>query len=474
MGKPVHHDSARSWLVWGASVGAYLIAVTQRTSFGVAGLEATERFDATASILATFSVVQLVVYAGLQIPVGVLVDRWGPRAMITGGAALMVIGQLLLAMADSVGAGLVGRFFVGAGDAMTFVSVIRLLPIWFSGYRIPMLTQVTGMVGQLGQLLSLIPFVALLHLWSWTPAFLSLAALSVLALLLAVILISDGPRTSGPRPVQPKVRALLSHAWKEPGTRLGFWTHFTTQFSANVFLLTWGYPFLVSGQGLSPTLASGLLSIFVLVAMVCGPLLGAAVARYPTHRSNIAFGVILGIALSWLTVVLWPGEAPLWMLIVLIVCVAVGGPASMIGFDFARTFNPPHVIGTATGIVNVGGFLAALVSVYVIGWLLDFQQKAAGPGAELYNLEAFRWAMSFQFLVIVIGVIGMFVTRGKARRGLALRGETAPGGVAKSIQGNSASALSHTGLSPVPAPAKVHSRPRKPAGGLPARATCGA
>ena len=436
MGKPAHHDSARAWLVWGASVGAYLIAVTQRTSFGVAGLEATERFDASASILATFSVVQLVVYAGLQIPVGVLVDRWGPRAMITGGAALMVVGQLLLAMADSVGAGLVGRFFVGAGDAMTFVSVIRLLPIWFSGYRIPMLTQVTGMVGQLGQLLSLIPFVALLHLWSWTPAFLSLAALSVLALLLAVFLVSDGPRAAGPRPVQPRVRALLSHAWKEPGTRLGFWTHFTTQFSANVFLLTWGYPFLVSGQGLSPELASGLLSIFVVVAMVFGPILGAAVARYPNRRSNIAFGVILGIALSWLAVVLWPGKAPLWMLIVLIVFVAIGGPASMIGFDFARTFNPQHVIGTATGIVNVGGFLAALVSVYVIGWLLDFQQKAAGPGAELYTLDAFRWAMSFQFLVIVIGVIGMFVTRGKARRNLALRGTTLPGGAATSVPGN--------------------------------------
>ena len=117
-------------------------------------------------------------------------------------------------------------------------------------------------------------------------------------------------------------------------------------------------------------------------------------------RSNIAFGVILGIALSWLAVVLWPGRAPLWMLVVLIVFVAIGGPASMIGFDFARTFNPQHVIGTATGIVNVGGFLAALVSVYVIGWLMDFQQKAAGPGAELYNLDAFRWAMSFQFLVI--------------------------------------------------------------------------
>ncbi|PQZ96444.1 MFS transporter [Arthrobacter sp. MYb227] len=409
-------DSARSWLVWGASVGAYLIAVTQRTSFGVAGLEATERFSATASILATFSVVQLVVYAGLQIPVGILVDRWGPRRMIAGGAVLMIIGQLLLAMAGSVSAGLVGRFFVGAGDAMTFVSVIRLLPNWFSGYRIPMLTQVTGMVGQLGQLLSLIPFVALLHLWSWTPAFLSLAALSVLALVMTLVLVSDGPKNDKPKAAPHKVKVLLSQAWKEPGTRLGFWTHFTTQFTVNVFLLTWGYPFLVSGQGVSPTMASGLLSIFVVVAIVCGPILGASVARYPNQRSNIAFGIIGAIAATWLIVILWPGQTPVWMLTILIVCMAVGGPASMIGFDFVRTFNPPHVIGTATGIVNVGGFLAALVSVYVIGWLMDMQQQMAGQGTELYTLDAFRIALSFQFLVMLIGVTGMIITRSKARK----------------------------------------------------------
>lgn len=421
MAKPVHLDSARAWTVWAASVGAYLIAVTQRTSFGVAGLEATERFGASASILATFSVVQLVVYAGLQIPVGVLVDRWGPRRMIAGGAALMIVGQFLLAMADSVGAGLVGRFFVGAGDAMTFVSVIRLLPIWFSGYKIPMLTQVTGVVGQLGQLLSLIPFVALLHLWGWTPAFLSLSALSVLALMLALVLISDGPKSAAAKPAPHKVRTLLSHAWKEPGTRLGFWTHFSTQFAANVFLLTWGYPFLVSGQGVPPALASGLLSIFVVVAIICGPVLGAVVARYPTRRSSIAFGVIGAIAASWLAVILWPGRAPLWLLVLMIICVAIGGPASMIGFDFVRTFNPPHVIGTATGIVNVGGFLAALVSVYAIGWLLDVQAQAAGSDAGLYNLDAFRVALSFQFLIMFIGVIGMVVTRGKARRNMALR-----------------------------------------------------
>ncbi|MEE1620253.1 MFS transporter [Zafaria sp. Z1313] len=418
-------DSARSWLVWGAGVSAYLIAVTQRTSFGVAGLQATERFDATASILATFSVVQLIVYAGLQIPVGLLVDRLGARAMITGGALLMVVGQALLALADSVAAGLLGRFFVGAGDAMTFVSVIRLLPAWFSGYRIPMLTQFTGMVGQLGQLLSLVPFVAVLKWAGWTNAFLSLAALGGLAVVLAVVVIRNEPagaREAPPVGGRPKTLAMLAAAWRQPGTRLGFWTHFGTQFSANLFLLSWGYPFLVSGQGLAPATASALMSIFVAVALLFGPVFGSAVSRHPLRRSTLALAIIASIAAGWAVVLLWPGPAPVPVLVVLLVVVAIGGPGSMIGFDFARTFNPPHVIGTATGIVNVGGFLAALVSVYAVGAILDAIHVLGGGTGALYTLEAFRWALAFQLVPLVMGAVGILGARRKVRAALAREG----------------------------------------------------
>lgn len=421
-------DTAASWWVWGAAVFAYLTAVTQRTSFGVAGLEATERFGATASVLAAFSVVQLVVYAGLQIPVGVLVDRLGPRTMIAGGAVLMVVGQGLLAIADSVAAGIVGRFFVGAGDAMTFVSVMRLLPAWFSGYRVPMLTQFTGMLGQLGQLVSLVPFVAFLRLSGWTTSFLSLAALGVLSFALAVIMVRNQP-DAAVRPdvgARPKSLAMLAGAWREPGTRLGFWTHFSTQFSTNVFLLAWGYPFLVSGQGLAPAQASGLMSIFVVVALVAGPLFGGAVARHPLRRSTLAFGIIAGVAIAWGTVLLWPGPAPVWVLAIMIVLVALGGPGSMIGFDFARTFNPPNITGTATGLVNVGGFLAALVTVYAVGAILDVRYEAAGGTGQLYNLDAFRWALAFQFVPLLLGTLGMVLSRRKARSRMAERGIVVP------------------------------------------------
>lgn len=422
-------DSKRAWLVWGIGVFAYLTAITHRTSFGVAGLVATERFDATASALSAFTVIQLVVYAALQIPVGVLVDRFGPRIMIATGAALMAVGQLQLAAAESVPAGVTGRIFVGAGDAMTFIAVIRLIPLWFPARRVPVLTQLTGQLGQFGQLISLAPFAWVLHTAGWSQAFVGLAGLGVLACVLSAALVRNAPAGTAPPARQPGMKetaANLTTAWRQPGTRLGMWSHFATQFSGTVFVLTWGYPFLVSGQRLDTGTASVLLSLFVVVGIVCGPFLGSWVGRHPLRRSTMVLTVSLAIAAAWLAVILHSGPSPVWLLVVLILVLAIGGPASMIGFDFARTFNPSHRIGTATGIVNVGGFAAALVTMYIVGLLLDLLNNIGFSRDGLYSLDAFRVAFSFQFLVLGIGIAAVIATRRKVRRTMAERGEIVP------------------------------------------------
>ena len=134
-------NTSRAWIVWIVGVAAYIVAVLQRSSLGVSGVEATERFAVSASVLSSLAVVQLAVYAALQVPVGVLLDRLGPRAMIASGGTLMALGQLTFALAPGIELAVVGRLLVGAGDAFTFISVIRLLPAWFSGRILPHLSQ---------------------------------------------------------------------------------------------------------------------------------------------------------------------------------------------------------------------------------------------------------------------------------------------------------------------------------------------
>jgi MFS family permease len=215
------------------------------------------------------------------------------------------------------------------------------------------------------------------------------------------------------------VRRNLVDTWREPGTRIGLFTHLVTQFSGTVFALLWGYPFLTTGEGLSAGAAATLLSLLVVVGMAFGPLLGRLVGRWPLRRSNLVFGILSVTAAIWTVVLLWPGRAPLWLLVVLVVVLGTNGPGSMIGFDFARTWNPAERTGSASGVVNVGGFIASLSTVLAIGFVLD----ALTPGSSTdYSLDAFRAAFSVQYVFWALGLLGVVRHRRQLRARMARDG----------------------------------------------------
>lgn len=409
-------DSRRAWVTWSLGVVAYAVAVMQRTSFGVASVMATERFDAGASLVSLFVVVQLLTYAAMQVPVGVLIDRFGTRLIVTSGAVLMCLGQLDLAFSTSLVSAVVARVLVGAGDAMTFTAVLRLLPAWFSPGRIPVLNQLTGMLGQAGQLLSSIPLAAALAVAGWTPAFAAAGALSAVVAVVILAALRDAPPGTPPAlpTSRPGVRTQVADVLRLPATWLAFWIHWMSAFWGMVFALMWGYPFLLHGLGYAQPVAAGLFTLLVLAGLPVAPLLGMLSRRAPMQRTNVALLTSAAAAVPWVAVILWPGVAPVWLLAVLMVGLAASGPASSIGFDVARTSNPLHQIGTATGVVIVGGFTAGLLNILVIGVVLDLLGG--------YTLTAFRWAMATQLVFWAVGVAGAYVARRRARSIEAARG----------------------------------------------------
>lgn len=410
--------------MWSVALFAYVIAVLQRTSLGVAGVQAADRFDISASVLSSLVVLQIIVYAALQIPVGMLLDRVGPKFLIATGAVLMMVGQVALALSPSIGIAIAGRILVGAGDAMTFISVIRLLASWFSGKILPQLSQWTGNIGALGQVLSAVPLSWALHNVGWSTSFVTAAALSALAFVLVFVLLADGDEpavvaahSSSRRSALGQLRQSLAR----PGTQLGFWASFVTMSSGTAFSLLWGFPAMVGGLGYSPALASGLLTLIVGVGLVSGPILGILSARFPLRRSTLILGIVASIGVVWSAVLIWPGAPPLWLIVVLIVTLGVGGTGAMIGFDFARTFNPLRNLGSANGVVNVGGFLACFIMMFLIGVLLDVQnQWRIGQGLpdDLFSWDSFRVAFLVQYLVIGGGVVFLVAARRRTRRRL--------------------------------------------------------
>jgi nitrate/nitrite transporter NarK len=407
--------------VWSVGLTAYVVAVFSRASLGVAGVQAQERFETGASVLSLFVVLQLVVYAGLQVPVGLALDRFGSRRLLLAGALTIAVGQLTLALAGGVGTAVLARVLVGAGDAMTFISVLRVVSLWFPGRTVPVMTQLTGILGQAGQVLAAYPLVALLGAFTWGATFTGAAAVGVLMAVLVAVALRDAPPHSvvaAPRTLV-QVRADLVETWRDPGTRIGLWTHTVTQFSGTVFMLLWGFPFLVLGQGLSPGTAAGLMTLLVVVGMLVGPLLGRLVGVWPFRRSVLVFTVVGATAVAWTAVLAWPGQAPLWLLVLLVVVLGTNGPASMIGFDYARTENPAARLGSASGVVNVGGFVASLVTMLGIGMVLDLLTSATSTG---YSLGAFKAAFAVQYVVWGLGVWEVVRYRRRMRERRATQG----------------------------------------------------
>jgi MFS family permease len=411
----VEARTGQAFAVWAVGLLVYLLAVFHRSSLAVAGLAAADRFHIGASQLATFTMLQLLVYAGMQIPVGLLIDRFGARAVLLTGALTLTLAQAGFAFADSYGYALLARLFVGMGDAMTFICVLRLVNTWFAPRRIPVITQLTGVLGQTGAILAAVPMTwALSHL-GWTRSYLLAASLGIVLSIALLLVVHDAPGSRslrGPAMSFSLIRDSLRASWRHPGTRLGFWMHFSTQFSATTLGLLWGYPFFVRGEGQSDAVAGLLLTLMVLAVMSAGPVLGWRVTVQPWHRSTLVLGIVLSIVTVWTVVLAWPGDAPLWLLVVLVVVTGVGGPAAMIGFDLGRTSNPPARLASATGIINQGGFYASLLLVIAIGLILDWRTPGGGND---YTPSAFRWAMSFQYVLWTIGLVQIWRYRRRAR-----------------------------------------------------------
>jgi hypothetical protein len=288
-----------------------------------------------------------------------------------------------------------------------------------------MVTQLTGLTGQLGGIAAAGPLAFLLDRLGWTRSFALVSSVGVVLLVAVLVFVKDSPyRDEGVAVV--KLRALaqsVRSVWGNPGTRLGMWSHFTSQFSVTVFAMLWGFPFLVRGLGWSEGEASTLLMVMVAWAIVSGLVLARLVARLPFYRSWIVVVVVVAMVVPWTAVLLWPGKPPVWLVVVMAFTTATGGPASMVGFDLARSFSPVAALGRANGLVNVGGFTASLLVMALVGVILDVVEPR---GMSAYTLADFRWALAGQYVFWALGVVQILRYR---RRGIAHLRRVHPGAV---------------------------------------------
>ena len=424
---PRSRITGRALTVWAAAVLVYLAAITGRTSFGVAGVEALDRFGVDASRLAVFTAVQVGVYALAQIPVGLAIDRFGARRTMVIGALVMAVGQITLALTASYPIAILARVLIGAGDASAFLSAMRLLPAWFPLKVTPLFTQLTAGLGQIGQFVSAVPFLMLLHAEGWTAAFLALGSGIALVGIAAAVAIADVPKA----PAEPgenagassshkpddraTVREMLGIVLRHPVCWQGFFTHWVGLMHQATFTLLWGMPLMTLAMGLTPAQAGGVLVVNTVASVAAGPLMGMASARFGARRGTLT--VVISVILMGMWVVFLIPDTPrgLAAIVALNIAMAALSSASGLGFDSVREAVDRRALATGTGLSNMGGFLAAMMAAQGIGLLLD-----ASSDGRAYEWADFRVAWIAIVLVWVMGMAGL-ITAMIARRRIERR-----------------------------------------------------
>lgn len=385
----------------GVATFAYFVAVTQRSSLGAVSNQAIDRFSVLAVELSTLAIVQLLAYASMQIPAGFIIDRFGVRNSMTFGLSLIGVGQVLVAIAEVYWLAATGRLLLGVGDAFIFISLVRLIQSSLSGRRGATVQQLLTNIGQLGQVASAIPFAWFLGTAGWSSAFLGLGAMALATAALLFLALESKPKGFTHKP-QSGMLENLRETVRDTAARSAFWTHFTLQSSGSTFVLLWGRTYLEHVHAVSDIVAGLILSSFVLFAFVLGPAIARLSTRSLLWQRRVVSAIAIWVVLGWLFSELLSPELGVMSIWIVMPALAAGGAGSMIAFQITQSHCPASRLGLANGFANIGGFLATLLMMGLVGAVLDVI-FALGLSQERYSANSLQFAMCAQLIVVVFG-----------------------------------------------------------------------
>ena len=354
-------------------------------------------FSVGAAMIGNLSAFYFYGYAGMQIPVGLMIDRFGPRRLMATASVVCAAGCLLSALSPALWGVALGRFLIGASAAFSLVGAMAVAGQWFPPTRFALLAGLAMMAGMAGGVFGQAPLRLLVEAAEWRSA---MAVLAVGGLLLAVALwatVRDRRRGSGGfGQMFAGLGGVLSNrqTWLIAIAGLG------TTGPLLGFAGLWGVPYLVTTRGLDGAEAAGITSTLFIGWGVGAPLIGWLSDRVGRRKPPFVAGVFI-CAASIAGLVYLP-DLPVPALVGLCFLCGFGGSANIVSFAAVRELNPVSSSGTAIGVVN--GMVTGAGALFqpLLGVLLDL--RWAGEvidGARVYDADAYRFA----FAVLVAGAV---------------------------------------------------------------------
>jgi len=380
------------WLVWGLGASFFAYAFLHRVAPSVMYDMLMRDFAATAAVFGNLSACYFYAYGAAQLPVGLLIDRFGPRLLLSLGALVCCGGTLLFAAATDLASAYAGRLLVGAGTGVVFISALTLAAIWLPPRRFAMATGLTQTAGMMGGVLIQAPLGIAVQAFGWRPTMYAAAAVALLFAATIWLLARDGVR--GPAKTAPGALPFRAAAKRALTNRQTWLAAVYSGCSSGPMLIyvVWGVAFLMQAKGLSREAAALAASSLLFGWAVAAPFAGWASDRMGRRKPLLIGGMVVSTVV-WLPVIALHDLALPFVYALLFLA---GASASVMALIFAvgREVNPPEVRGMATGIVNLASIGTGALLQPLVGLLLDLQWDGTlVDGARVFGPEAFMWAL---------------------------------------------------------------------------------
>lgn len=401
---------------------ALLVALTamtglsqfHRAALGVIAPDLTVDLGLTPAVLGAANGMFFAALLIAQVPVGIALDRAGPRRTVAALTGIAVAGAAFQAFAMDGTTLLAARFLIGIGCGASFMSAVVLCARWYQGAAMTLALSRAFALSQMGILLAGAPLAAASGVLGWRGALGVSALLTAACGLLWWRLVRDDPPDRPPAFREPETlkEALLGQVsiWRLPGLARVLTMHLVGYAAAATVLGLWAGPYLADVHRLDAA-GRGWALAAMGVAMPVGLLLIGPLERRVGGRQGIVTVAATLAAGTLFALALWPG-APLGAALTLLVLLVLFSAFPVLVVAEGRALFPDHLIGRGATTVNLAQVLGSALLPMLMGAVVGLFPEVAGVRPEL----AYRSGFAVLGASLVVGLAGwLLLPRGGAR-----------------------------------------------------------
>lgn len=401
------------WFIWGLGALFYCYEFFLQVSTSVMVDDLMSEFKISATALGNLSSFYLYFYAIMQIPVGMLLDRFGARRLLTAATLFCAGGALLFASARVFTVAAIGRSLIGFGSAFAAVSCMHLAASWLPVKRFALMTGVLLTIGMLGAFAAEGPLSQLIEIFGWRHTLVLFGCIGVLLSILIYSVIRDrsvSENIGTERVLETHFLAGLKYVLKQPRVWIPSFYGGLMFSSIPGFTSLWGVPFLMTFYKLPKTKAAFINSLTFIGFAVGAPLFGWFSDRIGRRKTPMFIGS-LGTLICMSTIIYVAHLSIITMATLLFLFgFFMGGFLPV--FSVAREVTPPETNATTLGFVNMFNSFGGAAAAVGIGFILDLNWTGIKQaGRHVYDLHAYHIALSIIPISILLALFTLFFVK---------------------------------------------------------------